>query len=100
VLDLYTATSSFPRTELFGLTSQLRRAAASIPANLAEGGGRLHRNEYRHFVGIAKGSAAEVGYHLLLARDLGYLAPDDYRRLRHLLDQIGRMLTRLAQALS
>jgi four helix bundle protein len=99
VLGVYQATGSFPRRELFALVSQLRRAAASIPANLAEGGGRLHRSEYRHFVGIAKGSAAEVGYHLLLARDLGYLQADLYQELRRLTDQIGRMLTRLAQAL-
>jgi len=100
VLRVYEVTRSFPREETFGLVTQLRRAAASVPANLAEGAGRLNRAEYRQFAGIAKGSAAEASYHLFLARDLGYVAPDDYDRLRSDYDRVGQMLTRLTQALS
>jgi four helix bundle protein len=100
VLRIYEVTRSFPRTETFGLVAQLRRAAASVPANLVEGAGRLNRAEYRQFAGIAKGSAAEASYHLLLARDLKYVAPDEYERLRSDYDRVGQMLTRLTQALS
>lgn len=100
VLRVYELTRRFPSDERFGLTAQVRRAAVSVPANLAEGAGRLHRAEYRQFVGIAKGSAAEVSYHLLLARDLGHINEEEYRRVREGYDSIGRMLTRLAQALS
>jgi four helix bundle protein len=100
VLRVYEITRSFPRAETFGLVTQLRRAAASVPANLAEGAGRLNRAEYRQFAGIAKGSAAEASYHLLLARDLGYVNRDEYDRLRNDYDRVGQMLTRLTQALS
>ena len=100
VLRIYQVTRAFPREETFGLVAQLRRSAASIPANLAEGGARLNRAEYRQFVGIAKGSAAEVSYHLLLAGDLGYLQLEECRGLRDDYVRVGQMLTRLAQALS
>ncbi len=95
-LRTYRVTRSFPHEERFGIIAQLRRAAASIPANLIEGGARLHRAEYRRFVGIAKGSAAEVSYHLMVAKDLGYLTPDDYEGLREGYVRVGQMLTRLA----
>jgi four helix bundle protein len=100
VLRVYEVTRAFPRAETFGLVAQVRRAAASVPANLVEGAGRLNRAEYRQFAGIAKGSAAEASYHLLLARDLGYVALDEYDRLRSDYDRAGQMLTRLTQALS
>jgi four helix bundle protein len=99
VLGIYRVTRSFPREESFGMVSQLRRAAASVPANLIEGGARLHRAEYRRFVGMAKGSAAEVSYHLMLAKDLGYLPDSEYESLREGYTRAGQMLTRLAQAL-
>jgi four helix bundle protein len=99
VLAIYKLTESFPRQEMFGLVSQLRRAAASVPANLAEGAGRLNTGEYRQFVGIARGSAAEASYHLMLARDLGYIPSADYDRLRGGYDRVCQMLTRLSQAL-
>jgi four helix bundle protein len=98
-LHVYRLTASFPREENFGLVAQLRRASASVGANLAEGGGRLGRAEYRHFVGIAKGSVAEIGYHLLLARDLGHVSREEYARLHTDYDRVGQMLTRLSQAL-
>jgi four helix bundle protein len=100
VLRIYQVTKRFPREEVFGLSAQLRRAAASVPANLAEGGSRLSRREYRQFVGVAKGSAAESSYHLLLAQDLGYVGSEEYHQLREQYDRVGKMLTRLSQALS
>ena len=77
-LALYQATISFPRDEMYGLTSQLRRAGSSIPANIAEGCGRNGNAELARFLYIAMGSASELEYHLLLARDLGYLAEQTY----------------------
>ena len=100
VLKVYELTRTFPREETFGLVSQLRRAAASVPANLSEGAGRLNRPEYRQFAGIAKGSAAEASYHLLLARDLGYLSSEQCDDLRNDYNRVGQMLTRLTQVLS
>lgn len=85
---------------MFGLATQLRRAAASVPANLAEGAGRLNRAEYRQFVGIARGSTAEVSYHLLLAKDLGFVSEEKYQELRANCVRVGQMLMRLAQALA
>ncbi len=99
-LNVYRSTSTFPRHETYGLVAQLRRAAASVPANLAEGAGRLNRREYRQFVGVARGSTSEAGYHILLAKDLGYYSPTQYEQLRQGYERIGQMLTRLAQALS
>ena len=99
-LRIYQLTRSFPREKTLGLVSQLRRAAASVPANIAEGAGRLNRGEYRHFAGIARGSAVEVSYCLLLARDLDYIASPDYDELRAAYESVGKMLTRLSQALA
>ena len=99
-LRIYRITRCFPREESFGLVGQLRRAAVSVPANLVEGAGRLHRTEYRQFVGIARGSAMEVGYGVLLARDLGYVPSNEYEQLRDGYNRVGQMLTRLSQALA
>ena len=76
-LDIYRASESFPRSEIYGLTSQLRRSSASIGANIAEGCGRRGDLELGRFVQIAMGSASEVEYHLLLARDLAFLSTAD-----------------------
>ena len=81
VLGVYRATGGFPREETYGLTAQLRRCAASIPANIAEGCGRSGEAELGRFMLIAMGSASELEYHLLLARDLGYLDDRDYQEL-------------------
>ena len=100
-LEVYAATSSFPKDELFGLTSQVRRSAASIPANIAEGCGRNGDAELAQFMTIAMGSANELDYHLLLARDLGYLPPPRYDQLSIETQSIAKMLaafiTRLRQ---
>ena len=94
-LDLYKITHSFPQYEQYGLTSQVRRAASSVGANLAEGCGRRGDAEFARFVLIAMGSASELDYHLLLARDLAFLQLKDYERLAAELAEIRRMLTSL-----
>ena len=80
-LRMYGETSGFPRDEVYGLTSQIRRAVASIPANIAEGCGRDSDRELARFLLISMGSANETEYHLLLAKDLGYLSSDAYASL-------------------
>lgn len=80
-LDVYKASKSFPNEELFGLTSQIRRAVSSIPTNIAEGCGRNSNKELAHFLQIALGSASEVEYELLLANNLGYINDTDYQAL-------------------
>ena len=98
-LAIYQATGWFPREELYGLTSQLRRAAASIGANLSEGCGRNGNAEFARFCAIARGSAAEVEYHLLLAHDLKFLKDVSYRELAALSDEVHRMLAALQRRL-
>ena len=77
-LAIYTVTDRFPKSEMFGLTSQIRRSSASIAANIAEGCGRTGNAELHRFLQIAAGSASELDYHLLLARDLKYVASEEY----------------------
>ncbi len=96
-IDVYKATRSFPKEELFGLTSQVRRAAASIGANIAEGAGRKSDGELTRFLHIARGSAAELEYHLLLAHDLVLLSEAVYSLLAKQTDEVQRMLTALIQ---
>jgi four helix bundle protein len=98
-LKIYTITVAFPREESFGLVSQMRRAAGSVGMNLVEGSMRLNSREFRQFVGIARGSAAEVNYQLLLAKDLGYISKKVYDELRSGYERVGQMLTRLGQSL-
>ena len=99
-LAVYRITAAFPREELFGLTSQIRRSAASIPANLAEGCGRNGNAEFARFCSIAMGSASELDYHLLLARDLNLLKSDDYEDLSPQVTDLKRMLTGLRKKLT
>ena len=99
-LDLYQITVSFPRSETYGLTSQIRRAGVSIPSNLAEGCGRNGDAELARFCRIASGSASELEYHLLLARDLKLIKLDDYEKLALQTTEIKRMLTVFVQKLS
>ena len=94
-LALYRATKTFPKDELFGETSQIRRAAVSIGANIAEGCGRRSDGEFGRFLLIAMGSASELAYHLCLARDLGFLKEPDFVRLDDDLAEVRRMLTTL-----
>jgi four helix bundle protein len=99
-LAIYRATKSLPDDERFGLISQLRRCSASIGANLAEGCGRGSDADFARHVQIAMGSASEVEYHLLLAKDLGYLAEDVYLALVEQTVIIKRMLCSLLKALN
>jgi len=94
-LDVYDRTKAFPREELFGLTSQLRRASASIPANIAEGCGKNSDLDFARFLQIAFGSACEVEYHLILSRDLKYLDVETYECITKDLIEIKRMLSSL-----
>lgn len=98
-LAVYRDTKSFPRDEQFGLTAQLRRGSASVAANLAEGCGRRSAADFGRFVQIALGSASEVEYHVILALDLGYLAPDRHSALDRAVTEVKRMLTGLAKKL-
>ena len=98
-LCIYRDTQTFPKEERFCITSQIRRAASSIAANLAEGCGRRSDGEMARFVQIAMGSAAEVSYHLLLCRDLGLLGAEEFNRLASATDEIMRMLSSLAARL-
>ena len=95
-LDVYKVTSSFPRSELYGLTSQIRRSASSIPANIAEGCGRYGNAELTRFLRISMGSASELEYHILLARDLEFMTIEDYDNVSNQLIEVKRMLTGLA----
>ena len=97
-VKLYRVTEPFPRSEMFGLTSQIRRAAGSIGANLAEGCGRWGEGELARFVQIAMGSASELQNHIRLARDLEFLNPDDYRNVLKDVVSVRQMLTALLQA--
>jgi four helix bundle protein len=97
VVAVYRATERFPKEEKFGLTSQLRRAAVSIPANIAEGAGRRSDREFAHFLSNSQGSASEVDTELLIAHRLEFFGNDEFNDLRASLDEIGRMLTGLSQ---
>ena len=96
-LSVYKVTAAFPRDERFGLTSQVRRCSASIGANIAEGCGKRGNGEFQRFLQIASGSASELDYHFLLARNLGFLGGDEYKRLLQDLTHMRRMLTALLQ---
>jgi len=99
VLDIYKLTENFPQEERFGLVSQVRRSAYSIPMNLIEGSNRLNTKEYRRFVGIARGSAGEISYQILLAKELGYISEEIYLELRNRYEIVIKMLTNLAKSL-
>lgn len=92
-IAIYTATKSFPADERYGLTSQLRRSAMSIPTNIAEGSGRKSDREFANFLNIAMGSASEVEYLLLLSKDVGYLTPAVHLALQSDVEEVKRMLT-------
>ena len=94
-LACYGATASFPKQEMFGLASQIRRAGSSVPANIAEGCGRRGNAELHRFLGMAMGSASELEYHLLLSKDLGYLKPVEHEQVHKQVEEVKRMLASL-----
>src|ERR1044072_7523986 len=100
VVLIYQATAAFPKHELYGLTSQLRRAAASIPANIAEGQGRRSKPEFCQFLGNARGSVVELDNQLELALRLKYLTDSQYERIHKDLDEVGRLTNGLLRSLN
>ncbi len=98
--DIYQATAGFPKDESFGLVNQMRRAAVSVPSNLAEGHARLSAGEFRRFVSIPMGSVAELETQIMLSADLGYLNDEVTSHLLEQLDAIGKMLRGLHESLS
>lgn len=100
VTDVYRFTRSFPEEEMYGLTSQIRRAAVSIPSNIAEGQGRLSRGEFKQFLGHARGSVFEVESQILIARNLRYLSSDDADTLLAKVTELGRILNGLLKSLN
>ena len=89
---VYSKTQFFPREELYGITSQLRRATVSVPANIAEGANREHQKEYLNFLYIARGSMAEAEYLLHISRRRGYLKEGDYQKLEDVRKETARTL--------
>ena len=92
VLRIYKISKGYPSDELYGITNQLRRAAVSIPNNIAEGFGRKSKKELVHFLNISLGSASEVEYLLILSKDLGYLSKYEFQRLNDILIEIKKMM--------
>ena len=99
VVEAYRATASFPKSETYGLTSQIRRAASSIPANIAEGYGRGSRKEYVQFLTVAQGSLKELETHFIVAEKLSYLTATQASKILSETDELGRMLGSLIRKL-
>ena len=98
-LKIYKLTSNFPREEMFGLTSQMRRSATSIAANIAEGNARNYSKEFSRFISIARGSAAELETWIMFSKDLGYISDDDYKKLSSDLDKLKGLLFGLQRSI-
>jgi four helix bundle protein len=98
VVEAYRLTDAFPRDERYGLVQQIRRAAVSIPSNIAEGHGRDHLGDYLHHLSIATGSLMEVETQLLIAGRMAYLGKEDEERILHQAGEISRMLSGLTRA--
>ncbi|MFN3490584.1 MAG: four helix bundle protein [Anaerolineales bacterium] len=96
---IYKETKGFPKEELYGLTVQIRRSSMSIPTNIAEGCGRNTDTDFARFIQIAMGSASEAEYQILLARDLGFIANENYEKLQTQVQEIKRMLASLLKTL-
>ncbi len=99
VILVYDVTRRFPKEETFSLTSQIRRSAASVPANIIEGQGRQYKKEFIQFLYISRGSIEETHYHLFLAKDLGYISEKEFENLETLCVRVKMMLTKLIQSL-
>jgi four helix bundle protein len=99
IVRVYEVTQSFPKNEIYGLTAQIRRAAISVPSNIAEGQGRLTCGEFLHFLGIARGSLLELDTQLAVAADLRYLESAQQTSLSHEIHQVLGLLNRLIESL-
>src|SRR5579859_6880552 len=95
VVQVYRATRTFPKDELYGLTNQLRRAAVSVPSNIAEGQARFSRKEFHHFLSLSRGSLVEIETQLMIAQNLGYLLPSQNQPLLAEAAELGRILNGL-----
>lgn len=93
--NIYKLTVKFPKSEIYGLTSQIRRAAISVPANIIEGYSRRSKNEFRHFLSIALGSLAEVEYYLDFSKRQGFIDPTSYQEVEDLRKKCGQLLWKL-----
>ncbi|HVF28725.1 MAG TPA: four helix bundle protein [Pyrinomonadaceae bacterium] len=100
VVTVYSVGKTFPKEELFALTNQMRRAAASVPANIAEGQGRRSKGEFRQFLGNARGSLLELDTHMDLAFRLGYLNAEQYDGVQNQLQEVGRIINGLLRSLA
>ena len=100
VVSIYRLTDRFPEEEKFGLTSQLRRAAVSVAANVAEGAAKTSQKDFRRYLSNLQGSTSEIETELLIARRLNYLDDSDFRILSKDLDDVGRMITGLSRSLA
>lgn len=98
-VTLYRETEAFPKSETYGLSSQIRRAAVSVASNIAEGQGRLTRGEFKHFLGMARGSLLELDTQLAIAYDLGYIPLDAYRAADDEIYQVLGLINRLIASL-
>jgi four helix bundle protein len=96
---IYRLSKQFPREETYGLSNQMRRAAVSIPSNIAEGAGRLNTREYKQYLGVARGSSFELQTQLTIARELGFGDIEQLREAESICDEIGRMLFGVIQAI-
>ena len=100
VTDVYRLTRAFPDDEKFGLVAQLRRAAVSVPSNIAEGQGRSSVGEFKQFLGHARGSLFEVETQLLIAKELKWIGEADFQRVSDLIGEVGRLLNGLIRSLN
>ena len=94
-LERYKLTRDFPKLEMYGMVSQMRRSSSSIPANIAEGCGRESDQEFKRFLTIERGSASELEYFTILAKDLGYIKEDTFKEINDKVDKVGRSLSNL-----
>lgn len=99
VTEIYRATEKFPRSELFALTGQIRRAAVSIPSNIAEGHARTSRKEFQYFLSNARGSLAELETQLIISQNLGFINRPDLDHLQDQIGEVGRIINGLLTAL-
>ncbi|WP_304198666.1 four helix bundle protein [Flavobacterium alvei] len=98
-IEVYKITQVFPKSEQFGLVSQVRRSASSVPTNIIEGQARQYKKEFIQFLYISKGSLEETNYHLFLAKDLGYISLADYNLLNEMCTRIKMMLYKLIKSI-